>query len=340
MAASTLDPSRRIKYGKSLRLGNSGLKVSQIILGCMSYGSKEWGLWVLEEEEAIRHIKFAYDAGIQTFDTANIYSNGMSEVVFEKAIKKLQLPRAEIVVMTKVHGAVGKTPGVNSLGLYLGDPDNVGYVNQHGLSRKHIFDSVQASLKRLQLDYIDVLQCHRFDYDTPVSETMQALHDVSRFDYFHSRWVRYIGMSSCYAWQYYAITHNLTPFISMQNHYNLIHREEEREMMPSLKHFGMGSIPWSPLARGALTRPYTGPQAEKNHPASDVEEIAKNHNKTMAQVSLAWLLTKDEVTAPIVGTTSLEKLEDLLGAFDVKLSSEDIKYMEEPHKPMEILLYN
>ncbi|KAJ7810036.1 Aldo/keto reductase [Mycena olivaceomarginata] len=274
MSASTLDPSHRIKF----RLGNSGLKVSQIILGCMSYGSKEWGPWVLEEEEAIRHIKFAYDAGIQTFDTAN------------------------------VHGAVGRIPGVNSLELYLGDPDNVGYVNQHGLSRKHIFDSVQASLKRLQLDYIDAIALTTIpQFRKP---QMQALHDVVK-----AGWVRYIGMSSCYAWQFhvmqnYAITHNLTPFISMQNHYNLIHREEEREMMPSLKHFGVGSIPWSPLARGALTRPYTGPQAEKTiRQASDdfpsdvyftlgagskevVARDCEEHNKTMAQVSLAWLLTK------------------------------------------------
>ncbi|KAJ6512582.1 Aldo/keto reductase [Mycena sanguinolenta] len=356
--STPLGPPRRMKY---VRLGNSGLKVSQIILGCMSYGSKEWGPWVLEEEEAIKHIKFAYEAGIQTFDTANIYSNGMSEVVLGNAIKKLQLPREEIVVMTKVHGAVGKTVGTNSLELYLAGPDNVGYANQHGLSRKHIFDSVQASLKRLQLDYIDVLQCHRFDPDTPIEETMQALHDVVK-----AGWVRYIGMSSCYAWQFhlmqnYAITHNLTPFVSMQNHYNLIHREEEREMMPTIKHFGVGSIPWSPLARGALARPFKGLEAEKTvRQGSDefppdayfqlgagnkdvvarVEEVAKRHNNTMAQVSLAWLMTKEGVTAPIVGTTSLEKLEDLLGAVDVKLSAEDIKYMEEPYKPMDILMYN
>ncbi|KAJ6512577.1 Aldo/keto reductase, partial [Mycena sanguinolenta] len=356
-----------------VRLGKSGLKVSQIILGCMSYGSKEWGPWVLEEEEAIKHIKFAYEAGIQTFDTANSYSNGMSEVVLGNAIKKLQLPREEIVVMTKVHGAVGKTIGTNSLELYLAGPDNVGYVNQHGLSRKHIFDSVHASLKRLQLDYIDVLQCHRFDPDTPIEETAHAaLHDVVK-----AGWVRYIGMSSCYAWQFhlmqnYAITHNLTPFVSMQNHYNLIHREEEREMMPTLKHFGVGSIPWSPLARGALARPFKGLEAEKTvRQGSDefppdaisshgtsfhspplnkdiyihlitsrVEEVAKRHNNTMAQVSLAWLLTIEGVTAPIVGTTSLEKLEDLLGAVDVKLSAEDIKYMEEPYKPMDIFMYS
>ncbi|KAJ7466944.1 Aldo/keto reductase [Mycena latifolia] len=349
---------RRVKY---VRLGTSGLKVSQIILGCMSYGSKAWAPWVLEEEEAIKHIKFAYDAGIQTFDTANIYSNGMSEVVLGNAIKKLQLPREEIVVMTKVRAAVGKTPGTNAMELFLAGPDNVGYVNQHGLSRKHIFDSVKASLKRLQLDYIDVLQCHRFDYDTPIAETMQALHDVVK-----SGLVRYIGMSSCFAWQFhvmqnYAITHNLTPFISMQDQYSLVHREEEREMMPTLKHFGVGSIPWSPLGRGALTRPYSPPDstqktvrqvndeispdayfalgAGNKEVVTRVEELAKKHNATMAQVSLAWVMAKDQVTAPIVGTTSLDKLEDLIGALDVKLTAEEMKYLEEPYTPMNIMVY-
>ncbi|KAJ6617541.1 NADP-dependent oxidoreductase domain-containing protein, partial [Mycena sp. CBHHK59/15] len=261
--------SRRVPY---VRLGNSGLKVSKIILGCMSYGSPEWEPWVLPMEEAIKHIKFAYDAGIQTFDTANVYSNGMSEVVLGKAIKELQLPRDEIVVMTKVRGAVGKTTNVSAWELFKAGPDNIGYVNQHGLSRKHIFASVQDSLKRLQLDYIDVLQCHRFDYDTPIAETMEALHDVVKAGY-----VRYIGMSSCYAWQFhvmqnYAITHNLTPFISMQNQYSLIYREEEREMMPTLKHFGVGSIPWAPLARGELTRPLASEKTARQ--SNDATSIA------------------------------------------------------------------
>ncbi|KAJ6526968.1 Aldo/keto reductase [Mycena vulgaris] len=350
---------RRVKY---VRLGTSGLKVSQIILGCMGYGSKEWGAWVLDEEEATKHIKFAYDAGIQTFDTANVYSNGMSEVVLGNVIKKLRLPREEIVVMTKVRAAVGKTPGTNPMELFLAGPDNLGYVNQHGLSRKHIFDSVKASLKRLQLEYIDVLQCHRFDYDTPIAETMQALHDVVK-----AGLVRYIGMSSCYAWQFhvmqnYAIANNLTPFISMQNQYSLVHREEEREMMPTLKHFGVGSIPWSPLGRGALTRPYTAPDSAQQktvRAASDempadayftlgtgnkdvvlrVEEIAKKHNATMAQVALAWVMAKDEVTAPIVGASSVNRLEDLIGALEVKLTVEEMKYLEEPYTAMKIIAY-
>ncbi|KAJ6523826.1 Aldo keto reductase [Mycena capillaripes] len=346
-------PSRRVKY---VRLGNSGLKVSEIILGCMSYGSSEWRPWTLDEEESIKHIKYAYDAGIQTFDTANMYSNGMGEIVLGNAIKKLQLPREEIVVMTKVRHPVGKTLDVNALELFLAGPDTRGYVNQYGLSRKHIMTSVQDSLKRLQLDYIDLLQCHRFDYETPIAETMQALHDVVKAGY-----VRYIGMSSCHAWQFhimqnYAITHNLTPFISMQNHYNLLHREEEREMMPTLKHFGVGSIPWSPLRAVRLrARPLPPRRQRRKLSAKEamscrptwskdivdrVEEVARKYGATMAQVSLAWLMAKEGVTAPIVGTTSLDKLADLLGALDVKLTLEDIAYLEEPYKPMGIFMYN
>ncbi|EIM87557.1 Aldo/keto reductase [Stereum hirsutum FP-91666 SS1] len=343
--------TRRIPY---VRVGNSGLKVSKIVLGCMSYGSPEWSPWVLEEEEAIKHIKAAYDAGIQSFDTANVYSNGLSEVILGKAIKKLKLPREEIVVMTKLFVAVGATPS-EKVSRVAAEADAAGYVNQYGLSRKHIFDSVKASLKRLDLEYIDLYWCHRFDYNTPIEETMQALHDVVKAGY-----VRYIGMSSCYAYQFhamqnYAISHNLTPFIAMQNHYNLVYREEEREMMPTLKHFGVGSIPWSPLARGAVTRPV---DAEKTTRATGdflkpdtylnanpggkdivrrIEEVAKKHDATMAQVALAWTMAKDAVSAPIIGTTSLEKLEDLLGAVNVKLSEEDIKYMEEPYKPTPLI---
>ncbi|EPQ56030.1 Aldo/keto reductase [Gloeophyllum trabeum ATCC 11539] len=346
---SFTDP-RRVPY---VRLGRSGLKISKIILGCMSYGSSKWQPWVLDEEESLKHIKFAYDRGIQTFDTANVYSNGMSEVVLGKAIKKYNLPREEIVVMTKIRGAVGKTVDTSAWALYQAGPDNVGYLNQHGLSRKHIFDAVQASLQRLQLDYIDVLQCHRLDSDTPIEETMQALHDVVKAGY-----VRYIGMSSCYAWQYYAITHNLTPFISMQNQYSLVYREEEREMMPTLKHFGVASIPWSPLARGAVARPLSTTEKTARQESDEmmadlylqlgtgnkqivgrVEAIAKKHGATMAQVALAWVMAKDVVAAPIVGSTSLEKLQDLLGALDVKLNQEDVAFLEEPYKPMAILAH-
>ncbi|KAI0033127.1 NADP-dependent oxidoreductase domain-containing protein [Vararia minispora EC-137] len=345
--SAALNVTRRVPY---VRLGKSGLKVSKIILGCMSYGAPEALPWCLPEKEGIEHIKFAYENGIQTFDTANVYSNGESERILGKAIRELGLPRDEIVVMTKLFGVVART---NNEPWYM-DPkqmDDNGYVNQHGLSRKHIFESVKHSLERLQLDYIDLLQCHRFDPDTPVEETMQALHDVVQMG-----WVRYIGMSSCHAWQFhvmqnYAINNKLTPFISMQNHYNLLYREEEREMMPTLKHFGVGSIPWSPLARGNLTRPLGGStsrsgtdlwaspylsRAGTDQIVNRVEEIAKKHGVTMAQVALAWTFVKDPVSAPIVGTTSVDKLKDLIGALDVKLSEEDIKYLEEPYKPQEI----
>ncbi|KAI0308747.1 Aldo/keto reductase [Amylostereum chailletii] len=311
---STPSP-RKMTY---VRLGNSGLKVSRLILGCMSYGSPEWAPWVLGEEEGIQHIKAAYDLGIQTFDTSNNYSNGISEAILGKAIKQHNLPRDEIVVMTKV--------------------------NQHGLSRKHIFESVKHSLERLQLDYIDVLQCHRFDPDTPIEETMQALHDVVKAGY-----VRYVGMSSCMAWQYYAVVNKLTPFISMQNHYNLCYREEEREMQPSLKHFGVGCIPWSPLAMGVLTRPLSASNDTARGKAisrvttlyldgggdevvTKVQELAEKKGVSMAQISLAWLLQKEGVSAPIIGTTSLEKLNDLVAALDVKLDAEEVKALEGPYK--------
>ncbi|KAG9017560.1 hypothetical protein FRB90_000765 [Tulasnella sp. 427] len=209
------------------RLGKSGLKVSRLILGCMSYGTPEWQGWVLGEEESLEHIKTAYDFGINAFDTANVYSNGLSEVILGKAIKKYNLPRDEIVVMTKVYGTVARAQ--SEQGLWGQGFDYLGrrrYANQQGLSRKHIFESVKHSLERLQLDYVDLLQCHRFDYDTPIEETMQALHDVVKAGY-----VRYIGMSSCYAWQFhkmqnYARQHGLTEFISMQNFHNAIYREE------------------------------------------------------------------------------------------------------------------
>ncbi|KAI0689015.1 aryl-alcohol dehydrogenase [Cytidiella melzeri] len=342
----TDSPAKKMQY---VRLGNSGLKVSKIILGTMQYGSSAWQDWILEEEEAIKHIKFAYDAGITTFDTANVYSNGLSEVILGNAIKKLNLPREEIVVLTKLYAPVAPSYEINFQKPGTGTPLDHGIINQLGLNRKHIFDSVKASLKRLQLDYIDVLQCHRFDYNTPIEETMHALHDVVQAGY-----ARYIGMSSCYAYQFhqmqnYAIANKLTPFISMQNHYNLVYREEEREMFPTLKLFGVGSIPWSPLARGLLSRAlssrddtvrgkvdtmikgYAGPGTPEI--ISRVEEIAKKKGVSMAQIAIAWTLAKDGVTAPIVGTTSLDNLKDMIAGLDVKLTAEEIKYLEEPYHP-------
>jgi len=318
----------------------------------MSYGNPGWQSWLLGEKEAIEHVKFAYEHGVNAFDTANIYSNGLSEVYLGRAIKALNLPREEIVVMTKLYGAVSKIPEEALWVTPQHELDKKGYVNQHGLGRKHIFDSVKKSLERLQLDHIDVLQCHRFDSDTPIEETMQALHDVVKAGY-----VRYIGMSSCYAWQFhimqnYAITHNLTPFISMQNHHSLVYREEEREMFPTLEHFGVGIIPWSPLARGLLTRPFKGDARTargdtdpfinsylegKGTPEiiNRVEEISKKRGITMAQVALAWSLTR--VTAPVIGSTNLKNLEDLINGTEIELTEDEVRYLEEPYKARSVM---
>ncbi|KAH8818651.1 NADP-dependent oxidoreductase domain-containing protein [Flagelloscypha sp. PMI_526] len=328
-----------------VRLGTSGLKISKIILGCMTYGSKQWQEWVIEGDEAMEHIKVAYDAGVNTFDTADIYSNGESERLLGLALKKYAIPRDDVVILTKLYFAVGKGNEF-TVGKTPAELNSMGFVNQYGASRKHIFDSVKKSLERLQVEYVDVLQVHRFDSETPIEETMQALHDVVKAGF-----ARYIGMSSCHAYQFhimqnYAITHNLTPFISMQNHCNLLYREEEREMFPTLKHFGVGSIPWSPLARGLLTRPqdntsgrgetdffiksYTnrgGPEIVRR-----VEKIAKDRGITMAQVALAWIMGKEGVSAPIVGTSSIENLKDLLGAVKITLTEEERKHLEEPYE--------
>ncbi|KAH9042772.1 aryl-alcohol dehydrogenase [Lactarius pseudohatsudake] len=329
--------TKRVPY---VRLGKSGLKVSRIILGMMSYGDTRWQQWVLGEKEAIEHVKFAYEHGVNTFDTADVYSNGLSEVYLGNAIKALNLPREEIVVMTKLFAPVGKIGDGPTWAIPPAELDNMGFVNQQGLSRK-------KSLERLQLDYIDVLQCHRFDSNTPIEETMQALHDVVKAGH-----VRYIGMSSCYAWQFhimqnYAITNNLTPFISMQNHHSLVYREEEREMFPTLDHFGVGIIPWSPLARGLLTRPFKTDEVSKRSGTDSflagylegagtqeivnrVEEISKKRGISMAKVTLAWSLSR--VTAPVIGSTSLKNLEELIHGTEITLTQEEIQYLEEPYK--------
>ncbi|KAG8971654.1 hypothetical protein FRC05_010910 [Tulasnella sp. 425] len=352
---------------KYVRLGKSGLKVSKIILGCMSYGLKECFGWVLEEDEALEHIKFAYDLGINAFDTANVYSNGLcnltsplgfwyrkeSERILGEAIKKYNLPRDEIVIMTKVHHLVGRTPQFVDH-LSEADKDKQRYVNQYGLSRKHIFDSVKHSLERLQLDYIDLLQCHRIDPNTPIEETMQALHDVVKAGY-----VRYIGM--IYKMQSYAREHGLTEFVSVQNLYNPIYREEEREMLPMLKDLGVGVIPWSPLAGGFLARPFNAHKQKETattRGADDqfftvmtdtpemplinqrIEEVAKAHQVSMAQVTLAWSLSKDFITAPIYGTSSIDKLKDALGAVSLQLTPEEIKSIDEAYRPRSVFPAN
>ncbi|OCF42755.1 aryl-alcohol dehydrogenase [Kwoniella heveanensis CBS 569] len=349
-----------------VRLGKSGLKVSKLILYCWECEADQkrfeyatahsirWQEWVLPEKEGIEHIKFAYEQGINTFDTANVYSAGASEEVLGKALKVIGAPRESVVILTKVYMPV--THGDSHVQAPAEDKlDQSGYVNQHGLSRKHIFDSVQASLKRLQTDYIDVLQCHRFDYDTPIEETMQALHDVVQ-----KGWVRYIGMSSCWAYQFhamqnYAINNRLTPFISMQNFHNAVYREEEREMIPTLKLFGVGCIPWSPLGRGFLTRPwnaegtvragsdrqwanrgFANPDEAKKAINERVQQLAEKRGVSMAQVALAWSLSKEFVTAPIIGSTSLDKLKDLLAGLEIKLTEEEIGFIDQAYAPQAV----
>ncbi|GFZ51767.1 oxidoreductase with NAD+ or NADP+ as acceptor [Saitozyma sp. JCM 24511] len=274
-----------------VRLGSSGLKVSRIILGCMSYGS---GFsWMIEDEqEAIKQMKHAYDRGINTFDTANVYSSGESEILLGRMLKQHKIPRENVVIMTKTFFP-------------------------------HVFASVKESLQRLQLDYIDVLQCHRFDKDTPIEETMQALHDVVKAGY-----VRYIGMSSCFAWQFqlmqqYALNNGLTPFISMQNQYNALYREEEREMMPTLEHFGVGCIPWGPLSGG---------KESDDQIVNIVGKIAEAREIPMVQVSLAWVLSKKFVTAPIVGVRSTDRLDEVVASVQVKLSDEEIEAIDGAYK--------
>ncbi|KAL2838644.1 Aldo/keto reductase [Aspergillus pseudoustus] len=329
-------PAPRMQY---VRLGNSGLKVSRLILGTATYGSKSDVAWRVEEEEALKHLQRAWDLGFNTFDTSNFYCNGVSEEILGKFLKTV--PRENAVVMTKSFFPVGDSSKAGPAGLTVSAGNN----------RKHIFDNVKAALKRLQIDYIDVLLLHRFDYETPIDETMQALHDVVQAGY-----VRYLGMSSCWAWQFhamqnYAISNKLTPFIVCQNFYNLLYREEEREMMPLLKHLGVGSTPWSPMAKGHLTRPLTeaydtvrsnsdayhdeailGVEWEKeiNHRVAD---IASKRNLPMANIALAWVLHKDAVAAPIVGVSNMGRFEETIAALDVELSEEEIKYLEEPYQP-------
>ncbi|KAG0227784.1 hypothetical protein BGW41_003681 [Actinomortierella wolfii] len=332
-----------------VRLGKTGLRVSRFCLGFMSYGDPEWNGWAKGEEESLELIKKAYDAGFNFFDTANVYSNGKSEEILGKAIKKFNMDRERIVVATKVYLPVlpGSTP-VRPPHVNLQDPT---LVNKFGLSRKHIFEAVEASLKRLGLDYIDLYQIHRFDKDTPIEETMEALNDLVR-----SGKVRYIGASSMRAWEFQKANHiaeknGWAKFISMQNHYTLLYREEEREMIPYSVDAGIGGIPWSPLALGKLAGKSRGAtqRSEKdvyqgmyviNDPEatiiSRVEEIAEKRGASSAQIALAWLLTKPFVTAPIVGIGKEEHLYDTIGALSIKLTEEECKYLEEPYvaKPL------
>ena len=313
-----------------MNLGATGLRVSRICLGMMSYGPHESRKWALDEAAAEPIVRRAAEGGIMFFDTADVYNGGQSEVITGRLLSKLFGMREEYVVATKVHGRT--MPGENGA----------------GLSRKHVLASIDASLERLGLDYVDLYQIHRFDPRTPIEETMEALHDVVR-----AGKARYIGASSMYAWQF-AKAQQVAPtrFVSMQNHYNLIYREEEREMIPQCIDQGVGVLPWSPLARGMLagnrtasgdrltTRAQTDQFAdslyvpELDFPVIDrLGTVAAERGVSPAQVALSWLLHKPGVTAPIVGATKLEHLEDALAAEQLELSGEEIARLEEPYVP-------
>jgi len=335
---------------KYARLGNTGLTVSRLCLGCGSYGSKKFQDWIVEENEALPIIKRAYDLGINFFDTANSYSWGESERILGKAIKKYNLPREKLVIATKTY-IVDEGHDINNQHLGKTNWDDLGYANMWGLSRKNIFRSVDKSLERLGLDYIDLFQIHRWDHNTPIEETMRALHDVVQ-----SGKVRYIGAISIYAWQFAKANHiaeknGWTPFISMQNLYNLMYREEEREMNPYCLDAGVGLIPWSPLQGGKLTAKNRQTlRATKGFDASDLSDVdnkvldrvievatTRGGTVTAAQVSIAWLWTKPVVISPIVGATRVEYLEDVVRALDVTLTEEEIKALEEPYQPRAIV---
>ncbi len=319
-----------------VNLGATGLRVSRVCLGMMSFGNNSDRPWVIDEDAAEPIVKTAADGGITFFDTADAYSGGASEVATGRLLAKM-FRRDDVVVATKVF--MPMAPGENN----------------GGLSRKHILSGIDASLRRLDMDYVDLYQIHRWDYRTPIEETMQALHDVVR-----AGKARYVGASSMFAWQfakaqYAADAHGWTRFVSMQNHYNLLYREEEREMIPQCIDQGVAVIPWSPLARGVLagsrsregerrtTRSGTDPFMDVLYSDADfdvvdrVAEVAAERGVPPAQVALAWLLRRPGVTAPIVGATRLGHLEDALAAEQIKLSEEEMRRLEEPYVPHPVL---
>lgn len=320
-----------------VNLGRTGLKVSRLCLGCMTYGSSKWRDWILDEEASRPFIKRALEAGINFFDTANMYSDGLSEEVTGRALHDFA-SRDEVVIATKVFNRMRPDP------------------NGRGLSRKAIMTEIDHSLRRLGTDYVDLYQIHRWDYDTPIEETMEALHDVVK-----AGKARYIGASSMFAWQFaqslsVSELHGWTRFVSMQNHYNLIYREEEREMIPLCLDQGIGIVPWSPLARGFLAgnrdkaargetaRSKTDEYAHQMYYQDDdftvvdrLTEIAKAHGLSNVKVALAWILSKPGITSPIIGASKPQHLDDALAALSVKLSAADVKKLEEPYRPHRIL---
>lgn len=320
-----------------VRFGNTGLKVSRLCLGAMTYGTSAWRPWVLDEGESIPFITRAIDYGITFFDTADMYSRGMSEQVLGRVLKKA-VRRDQVVVATKVFYPMGEGP------------------NDRGLSRKHILSAIDASLDRLGMDYVDLYQIHRFDDETPIAETVEALHDVVK-----AGKARYVGASSMYAWQFAkmlhtADSHGWTRFVSMQNHYNLVYREEEREVLPLCRAEGIAVIPWSPLARGFLAgnrrREDRGDTvraktddfshemyyAESDFRIADrVVALADRRGVKPTQIALAWLLAQPGVTAPIVGASKPHHLEEAVGALAIRLEADELKFLEELYEPHPIL---
>ena len=321
-----------------VNLGSTGLKVSRICLGTMTYGSKRWREWVLEEEEGRPFIRRALELGINFFDTADMYSVGVSEEILGRALKDFGPSRDRVVIATKLFNPMGDDP------------------NQRGLSRKHVRHAIDDSLRRLGTDYVDLYQIHRFDYATPIEETLEALDEVVK-----AGKALYLGASSMFAWQfaqmlYTADAMGLARFVSMQNHYNLVYREEEREMNPLCVEEGIGIIPWSPLARGFLAgnrrkedfgetlRSKTDEYAQGlYYQASDfavvdrVGEIARKRGVPNAQVALAWVLQQPGVTSPIVGASKMSHLEDAVAALSVKLDEAELKALAEPYTPHRVL---
>jgi 1-deoxyxylulose-5-phosphate synthase len=320
-----------------VRFGQTGIKVSRLCLGMMTYGSSAWRPWVLNEPESRPFVKRALELGINFFDTADMYSRGVSEEVTGRALKDFSR-RDQVVLATKVFYPLEEGP------------------NAGGLSRKHIFDAIDGSLRRLGTDYVDLYQIHRLDRETRMEEILEALHDVVK-----AGKARYIGASSMYAWQfakllYLADRHGWTRFVSMQNHYNLVYREEEREMLPLCREEGIAVIPWSPLARGFLAgnrnpsdRGETT-RAQTDHFAHDlyyadsdftiadrVGEVARRRNLKPMQIALAWVLSKPGVTAPIVGASKLPHLEELVAAIDVRLHDDEVAFLEERYEPHRVL---
>jgi aryl-alcohol dehydrogenase-like predicted oxidoreductase len=318
-------------------LGKTGLRVSRICLGCMSYGTSKWREWVLDDGPARPFFKQALDAGINFFDTADMYSDGASEEVLGRALKDLGVRRDQVVIATKLFNPTGPT------------------ANERGTGRKHVKHAVEASLRRLGVDYIDLYQIHRCDRGTPMEETLDALSGLV-----DEGKVLYLGASSMAAWEfarflYLADLHGWQRFVSMQNHYNLVYREEEREMIPLCRAEGVGIIPWSPLARGflvgnrsrteggATTRGKTDDFARMLYQDADfdvvdrVQDVAKAHGVPPAQVALTWMLQKPEITAPIIGATKPHHLDDAIQALELKLTPEEITKLEEPYKPHPVL---